>query len=159
MYKRQILLVGLFSYILGGIFVFRMSRKWLAEKIRKVDKFKRYYSVLNEWLMLKNCNHNLEEYFKNNAYGEIAVYGIGELGRRLCEELKDTDIEIEYIVDGKVSGNYLGVEIMDMDSQLKAVDVVVVTAVFDLERIEKQLKEKVSFPVVSLEEVIYEIEL
>ena len=79
---------------------------------------------------------------------------MGELGNRLYEELKETEIIMKYGID-KNSG-FGEIEILDIDDELPEVDVVVVTAVFDFDKIESNLKDKVNCPVISLEDIVYD---
>ena len=123
----------------------------------KVDKFKSYYYMLNHWLQLKQKGKCMESYFVEKGYKEIAIYGMGELGKRLYSELENTDIKIKYAVDKMANCEITGLEIFDLDETLDEVDAIIVTATFDFEAIYEKLQEKVSFPIVSLEDIIYEI--
>ena len=114
-------------------------------------------NVLNQWLLLKNEGKSLADYFVNNSYKNIAVYGMGELGNRLIEELKSSDINVRYGIDKNVQSVYSEIEVIDLESKIENVDVIVVTAVFAFEEIENELSKRTDIPIVSLEEVIYEI--
>ena len=58
-------------------------------------KLTRWYELLNAWLCVKN-NYaaNFEDYFNDHDFRNIAIYGCGELGCRLFEELQHTDIKV-----------------------------------------------------------------
>lgn len=125
---------------------------------KKTEKFKQYYYMMNEWLRLRQEGKTLEKYFIDNNYKSIAIYGMGEVGNRLYSELKDSSINIEYAVDknaGFVDGD---LEIRDIDDDLQNVDAIIVTAAFAFDEITEDLEDKVSFPIISLEDVIYDIE-
>lgn len=158
MKKTMIGLTGLATGLIGGA--------WLGGRInsgkgevtnQKVDKFKGYYNLLNQWLSLKHQGINLEKYFTDNNYKTIAVYGMGELGNRLCDELKGTSVDIKYAIDKNAAAVYSDVNVVDVEDVADDVDVIVVTAVFAMEDIEKELEEYVSCPIVSLEDVVYEL--
>lgn len=123
----------------------------------KVDKFKRYYNILNQWLSLKQEGKSLAVYFENNNYKSLAIYGMGELGNRLYDELKNSDIAVKYAIDEKFTVTYTGLDVRSPEEEFDKVDAIIVTAVFAFEEIEKQLKEKVDFSVISLEDVVYAV--
>lgn len=134
-----------------------LGGKQVEQKNEKVDKFKGYYNMLNQWLILRQGGKNLAEYFKSNNYKTIAIYGMGEMGNRLYDELKDTDIEIKYAVDKNAASTYSELEVIDPDdAKYEKVDAIIVTATFAFDDIEEKLAEKVDFPIISLEDVVYE---
>lgn len=130
--------------------------KTVAEKESKVSKFKSYYNMLNQWLILKQEGKDLIQYFTDNNYKKIAIYGMGEMGNRLYDELKDSDIKIAYAIDKNIAA-YSELEILDVDDDFPEVDVIVVSAIFAFEEVDDELSEKISCPIVSLEDVVYEI--
>lgn len=134
-----------------------LKGKQIKQKSSKVDKFKNYYNMLNQWLMLKQEGKTLVSYFEENGYNTIAIYGMGEMGNRLYDELKGSDIKIKYAIDKNASSTYSDIDVFEVEDELEKVDVVVVTAVFAFDEIEEELSEKIDFPVISLEDVVYEI--
>ena len=125
---KTVLSVGIMS-ILGGL-LYKTNKK-----IKKADNVKKrymlYYDVLNQWLKNKNDNYKIVDYFKNNNYKSIAIYGMGEMGNRLFEEIKESDIKVEYFIDNNT--DYLYQEWEDIPvigvneiSEKEAVDVIIV---------------------------------
>lgn len=141
----------------GAAGVGYLGIKQVEQKAEKVDKFKGYYNMLNQWLILKQEGKNLSEYFKSNNYKTVAIYGMGEMGNRLYEELKDSDIEVKYAVDKEAENAYSELNVIAPENDFEAVDVMVVTATFAFDEIEEKVGGKVDFPIVSLEDVVYEI--
>lgn len=133
------------------------SGKKVEQKAEKVDKFKGYYNMLNQWLILKQEGKNLSEYFKDNGYKTIAIYGMGEMGNRLYDELKGSDIKIKYAVDKDAASTYSELDVIEKEDDFDTVDVMVVTATFAFAEIEEEISDKVDFPIISLEDVVYEI--
>jgi len=135
-----------------------LGNKKVKQKAEKVDKFKNYYNMLNQWLILKQEGKSLTEYFKANDMKSIAIYGMGEMGNRLYDELKNTDIEVKYAVDKNADSTYSELEVNDPeDETFDTVDAIIVTAIFAFDEIEEELEEKVNFPIISLEDVVYEV--
>ena len=141
--------------IVGAASTNYLQSKEIKLQFEKVEKFKNYYNLLNQWLLLKNENKGLSDYFIKNNYKKIAIYGMGELGSRLVEELKDSDIVIKYAIDKNAGGAYSEIEVRSMDDVLDNVDAVIVTAVFAFDEIEIELSKIVDCPIISLEDVIY----
>lgn len=150
-------LSALLGTIVGAAGSAYFGIKQVEKKEEKVDKFKGYYNMLNQWLMLKQQGKSLAEYFKSNDYHTIAIYGMGEMGNRLYDELKGTDIVVKYAVDKNADSTYSELEVIDPEDDFETVDVMIVTATFAFDEIESKLSNKVGFPIVSLEDAVYEI--
>ena len=135
----------------------KTSQDAIAGKDQKINKFKNYYNMLNEWLYLKQNGTSLDTYFKKNDYNSIAIYGMGEMGNRLYDELKQSDIEVKYVIDKNFTSVYSELEVLDPEEEFPEVDVVVVTATFAFDEIENSIENKVNCPIVSLEDVVYEV--
>ncbi|MDO5572620.1 MAG: hypothetical protein Q4G60_01430 [bacterium] len=133
-----------------------LSGKQIEQKAGKVDKFKGYYNMLNQWLVLKQEGRSLVDYFKSNHYKTIAIYGMGEMGNRLYDELKNSDLEVKYAVDQNAASTYSELDVIDKDDEFGSVDVMVITATFAFDEIEEEISGKVNFPIISLEDVVYE---
>lgn len=128
--------------------------KVIKEKNSKVDKFKNYYIVLNDWMILKNKGIKIEDYFINNNYKTIAIYGMGELGNRLHEELQNSEVKVLYGIDSNPGSAFGEIQIYDIEDQKPEVDAIIVTAVFAFDEIESRLQAVVNCPIISLEDVI-----
>lgn len=158
MKKGIIGLVGLATGVIGGAVAGERFASGRIETVsQKVDKFKGYYNILNQWLALKQQGISLEKFFIENKYNKIAIYGMGELGNRLYDELKDSSIEVKYAIDKNAMAVYSNIDVVDMDEVTDDVDIIVVTAIFAMGKIEEELQSKVSCPIVSLEDIVYEM--
>lgn len=161
MKKRIVLgsILGLITGIGAGILVRdKIITNCQLGTDKKTEKFKQYYYMMNEWLRLKQEGKTLEKFFLSNGYKNIAIYGIGEVGNRLYSELKNSNVNVKYAIDknaGFVDGD---LEIKDIEDDIEDVDAIVVTAIFAFNEIVEDMETKVSCPVISLEDIIYEIE-
>ncbi len=141
--------------IAGAVGMMKIKNKDLDRVSKKVNKFRSYYNVLNQWMMLKNNGVPLKQYFEDNGYQSLAIYGMGEIGNRLYEELKDTDIKVEYAIDQSAGSAFAALTVYGLEDELQPVDVIVVTAVFAFDEIEDELCGKTDIPVISLEEIVF----
>ena len=144
--------------VAGVVVASNLNGKQITQKSEKLDKFKGYYNLLNQWLFLKQAGKSLEEYFVKNGYKTVAIYGMGEMGNRLYDELKNSqEIEMSFAIDKNAASAYSELEVLELEDDLPQVDVIVVTATFAYEEIEKKLNERIDYPIVSLEDVVYEL--
>ncbi|MCM1425821.1 MAG: hypothetical protein NC118_04385 [Eubacterium sp.] len=139
----------------GALYEGIEQEKRMDKMEETTDKFRCFYHLLTQWLALKQDGKNLKEYFEINEYKTVAVYGMKELGERLVEELKDSGITIRYVVDKDINRIVTDLPKYTPDDALEKVDVMVVTAVYYYQDIEEKMSEKVDFPIISLEDVVY----
>ena len=139
----------------GGSIIYKLIN---IKETKKIEKFKGYYQLLNQWLILKQEDKLLAQYFIDNNYKTVAIYGMGELGKRFYAELKNNDkVQVKYAVDQNTANIYAELKVLTLEDKMPKVDVIVVTATFAFYEIEKKLSEKVACPIVSLEEIVSEI--
>ena len=62
-----------------------------------------------------------------------------------------------YGIDKKADSIYADVDVVSIDDDLAPVDVIVVTAITFFDEIEENLSEKLDCPIISLEDILYEV--
>lgn len=153
LYKK--LVPTMLGTIAGYAMANGLNRKEIKDRDKKVDKFKGYYNILNEWLSIKLRGDSLSVYFEQKNIKVIAIYGMGELGKRLYEELINSDVIIKYAIDKNVVDKSCELLLVHPESELKPVDAIVVTSVFAFDEIEADLMKKTEAEIISLEDVVY----
>lgn len=143
--------------VAGGIAVRQESTKRISQMREDGAKVHELYMASNQWLQLRQEGKSLAEYFKRNHYKTIAVYGMKELGQRLCGELKGSGVTVAYAIDKNADSIYADMDIVTPDEELAPVDVIVVTAITYFDEIEENLAAKVDYPIISLEDILYEM--
>ncbi len=141
----------------GGIAAGTTSAKKIKEMAAGGAKVHELYMAFDQWLQIRQEGKTLVEYFTKNGYKTVAVYGMKELGERLIDELKGSGVTVSYAIDKNADSIYAEVDVLTPDEELAEVDVVVVTAITYFDEIEEMLCEKVDCPIVSLEDILYEI--
>ena len=127
-------------------------------KEERLNKFIKYFALLDRWLWLKLQNKNISIYFEEQGYYNIAIYGMGEIGNRLFEELsRFSRIKVKYGVDKNVK-QFQAVPILGLEDELPNVDVIVVTNNYIYEQIHELLQRKTTCPIVSIDDVVFGIE-
>ncbi len=140
-----------------GVVVVTFVRR-LAEREKQsreyADKMNSYYHILNHWLKLKQQGISCVDFFHENHIKRIAIYGFKELGERLYDELKNTDVEVVYIIDKNVDGVRAEIDIYGVDGDFPETDAIIVTPSYYFNEIEEVLQDKVKCPIISIEDVI-----
>jgi hypothetical protein len=156
----NIIVISLISGIIGSTitFYFITKKKDEENKLlkRKEDKFRKYYQLTNEWLLLKGQKKSIIDYMLYMNYKKIAIYGMGELGNRLYEELENSSIQVLYAIDKYPENNHSNLEFCELSTNIKKVDAIIVTPIFDYEVISSEISDVVDYPVISLEDIIFQ---
>lgn len=155
------MLMSMVSVLAGAAAGACAVKKAAAEETKKIsarsDKHLELFLMMNQWVTVKQKGKNLSEYFEKNDYQKIAIYGMSYAGETLVDELKGTKTEVVYAIDRNADNIYCELDIVSTEADFAEVDAIVVTAVTFFHEIEKQISEKVNCPILSLEDVLYEI--
>ena len=158
MKKVILVVVSLLTGIVAGAgAVGKIMGNSLTKSKRLSDKHLALFLMMNQWVKVKQEGKHLTEYFEKNGYKKIAIYGMSYAGETLLDELKDTNVAVAYGIDENADKIYLDVDIVTLEERVEAVDVVVVTAITFFDEIEKKLMERLECPIVSLEDILFEI--
>lgn len=138
---------------IGILSCFKILEKNLGGLCELNDKYFGIIKIFSMWMKFYEDGYSIEEYFKKNGYQSIAIYGIGFLGEHFFEQIKSTDIEVKYLIDQKGGTGYGNIPVCNIDGDLAPVDVIVVTPQSYFYQIKKQLKEKVDYKIICIDEV------
>lgn len=111
-------------------------------------------NIFDHWLWIKEDGKSLLSYFQAKRYKEIAIYGIGKVGKHLLTELKDSPIKVIYGIDKQGQRLQYSFPVYGMDAKLPKADVIVVTVAYEFEKIYRELKQKFAGRIISIEEVL-----
>lgn len=154
--------ISILSTLTGTIIGAGAVGKMTMDEKRKIksmsDKHLALFLMMNQWVKVKQEGKNLSSYFEKNGYKKIAVYGMSYAGETLLDELKDTGVDVAYGIDKSYDSIYSDVvDIVSMEDELQKVDAIVVTAITFFDEIEEQLSKKIDCPIISLEDILYEV--
>ena len=154
--KKKYLIRGVFCGIIIGFYLslILIVKKMIKQKNR-IDKLQEFYDLLIQWLKNTECKKHLADFFYDNKFNSVAIYGIKEIGELLYNDLTSSGITVKYIVDKNVKRTDLGVPVISPNEDLQDVDVIVVTAIHYFDEIRTELEKKVSCNIVSIEDIIY----
>ncbi|MBQ6995895.1 MAG: hypothetical protein IJN64_15655 [Lachnospiraceae bacterium] len=147
-------LVG--TIIGGGIVGKKISE--VTEKMRKLsDKHFALFMMMNRWVKIKQDGKCLESYFIQNGYKNIAVYGMSYVGETLLNELYNSEVKIMYGIDKNTYEICSDINIVLPEDVTDEVDAIIVTAISFFDEIKENLRDSISCPILSLEDILYEI--
>lgn len=159
--KKEIstVLALLGGIVLGAVGTGYVLNNKLVHQTQMSNKHLSLFLMMNQWVMMKQQNKSIAGYLERYGYNEIAVYGMNYAGQTLVNELKDSNIKIKYGIDNNSSRlrTDMDIEIVTPNEKLPEVDVVIVTAITFFEEIENQLSKKMNCPILSLEDILYEV--
>lgn len=125
------------------------------QKDMQHSKVLRNFLVLYDWMSLKQSNHEaLAIALQEKGYYNIMIYGWGYLGNLLFKELENSHIKVEGILDRRQVANSYNIPSYALLNDFPKVDAVVVTVLYDREKIRKDIEKVVSCPIINLEELI-----
>ncbi len=125
---------------------------------KECDKFEKYLKVMDEWMELRERGIELEQYLLGLGYKKISIYGYGIFGRHLVEELKNSRLEVKYIIDCQKDKLHVDYPVYHPTERLPECDAIVITSFYFLNEIKESL-EAVPYPKISIETLINELYL
>lgn len=143
--------------VVGAGAIGKMATEEIEKRKSMSDKHLALFLMMNQWVKVKQEGKSLASYFEKNHYKKIAVYGMSYAGETLIDELRNTGITVAYGIDKKADSIYADVDIVSVEESLADVDAVVVTAITFFDEIEEKLSEKFDCPIISLEDILYEV--
>ena len=150
-------LSSLAGIAVGGGLVGKKATEGIQKQKECADKHLALYLMMNQWVKVKQKNKSIAEYLEKNGYKEIAIYGMHYAGETLLSELEGSNIKIKYGIDQKADERYSDIDVVSPDSEMPNVDAVVVTAITFFDEIEEKLSGKMDCPILSLEDILYEV--
>lgn len=143
--------------ILGAVIAGKIVGKKKDEMTCLSEKHLSLFLMMNQWVKVKQERKELKDYFLRKGYKKIAIYGMSYVGETLLDELKNSEINVAYGIDKNAGFVCSDVNVFLPEDELEEVDVIVVTAITYFDEIEEKLLEKVSCPIISFEDVLYDI--
>ena len=126
--------------------------------IREIDILG--FHLYDKWLYNLRNGKRLSLFFEDNLYKNVAVYGMGIIGRQVCSELAGSSINVCCGIDRSANNmDYQGLDIIVPEQVNKREDIhVIIVTPFDLYvEIEKELMSRRNndkIDIVSIETVI-----
>lgn len=139
-----------------------MPAERMEESMEHVNTAQENFMLMKRWMENKNAKKSFADYFHQCGYQTIAIYGAGDIGRLLYEEIKESDIQVKYFVDRNGEGIHEidGIPVVTIShiGEMKDVDIVVVTFINSYDAMSRRLAGYVpEIRTLSIKEAIYEM--
>ena len=149
----------LLNIILAGTVVglcFELKRKKHNMEQIQYDNTKKKYmcDIMETWINNKKDDSTMAKYLLNRKINSVAIYGLGNIGQTLINELCNCDVEIKYGIDKNWELYCENFKVISPEETLDEVDAIIVTPIMEFDSIKERLSKRTSVPIVSIEEVI-----
>lgn len=132
-----------------------------AQKIKsrpdnnELIKWAAYSRLMFQWMQIKQKGECLTKYLEKYGCKKVAVYGLGEAGKLLCNEiLQSQGIKILYIIDRAIRDRYKDIPVISPDMVDDEADAVIVTPVYCYLEIANNLCDYTHAKIISLEDMV-----
>lgn len=130
-----------------------------SELKKQLDDNRIILKALYRWIGNLHDGKSMSKYLEKRGYHEIVIYGMGYLGDKLYEELLESSVKVKCVVDKRALdiGINEGVSILLPTDDIPKADAMIITTITAYLQIFNMMSQKVDYPILSLEELIYEM--
>ena len=156
--QKVIFILAAVSFSVGILYgSFKMMHiisKEMKQIQKRQDLFEGLYRPINEWFAKEQAGRTLEKYLQKKQYKRIGVYGMGNLANRIYDALDNSNIKIVCCIDENNSF-YSDVKLITLHDEFPKMDALIVTDYHLQEENLNTLKEKGSYDLLFLEDIIF----
>ena len=140
--------------------------EFIDEQDKQLFRHNAYYSMMSRWIKKLNTDKNIADWLVSKEIHEVIIYGAGELGLILYEQLiKDNRIVIKALCDKNKRTNSFSqfvrniemIDIDDLNSNIAEEKNIIVTPVHVYDEIHKSITRKIKHNVINLNTIIDEM--
>lgn len=107
------------------------------------------------WMRLVQDGYSVKEYLREKGIKTLALCRLTEIGIRLLWELKNSDIEIKYVIDAE-NVKLRDIKYVSLDEECtEEVDMVIITDMFDFSSVKEALMKKGYKSIDSIDGILY----
>lgn len=154
------IIIAVISMICGGGILMATAGKKLLEQLEKerqrANRNGLMFRAMTRWVRLRQKGINLGDELARRGYHHIAIYGMSSVGECLLEELRDTEVSVDYGIDRNAKNLYACIDLCTPDEELKPVDAVVVTVLGYFDEVEDLLTKRLDCPILALDDLMYQ---
>ena len=114
--------------------------------------------VYERWMYLLLNKKTISEYLLNNYFVNIAIYGMGRIGKHLFNEFEKSNICVKYVIDqnmSKYKKYYNNVPVYNIDFEFPWVDLIIVTVPSEAKNIIDELRKKSKCYIKSINDILF----
>ncbi|WP_051688610.1 glycoside hydrolase family 99-like domain-containing protein [Butyrivibrio sp. AE2032] len=122
-----------------------------------VKRYRLNALCFEKWVSLLENNTSIASFLLKNEIKHVAIYGMGAIGKHMINELRGSEVQIDYIIDQRYMKNSPEHRIVSPESDLQEVDAIIVTSLWDYENIYEKLRSKCDYRIISAMELVDEL--
>lgn len=130
---------------------YQKYREGIENYKRTIKRYESYWRIMDQWLLWKERGKTVVDVLKAQNIRNIAIYGIGMLGRHLIHDLSDSDINIVCGIDKYANNEKMAFSMIKPEEDIPKVDAIIVTPIYDFLSIKQYLEKKGCKNIISLE--------
>lgn len=136
----------------GGIFSPEVGNE--SNQLLKISLL---YRWTMKWLQARQKGITLGDYFMRFNIRTVAIYGMGQMGCRVYDELEKTEIQVKYVMDRRLDQLTRITELVNPENELPEVDAIIVTVLSQERELVDWLKQKCDYEVLGLSQIISQL--
>lgn len=120
------------------------------------DFFIQLYELMEKPELFVSLKENMARYFRVNGYRNIAVYGVGKMGKLILRNIDTEQLESICTIDANKTACFENMETITINelADRQDIDMVLVTPLLDYPQIEAQICSVSDIPVISAKELM-----
>lgn len=147
----------LFVLIIGlGVAVYILAKINQNNK-KNANKFYAMFLLNLQWMTNLQGKKSIADYLWDKGYRRVAIYGMSDLGKALMNELKESELTLEYVIDRNAGEVFVDRPVLTPDDDFPETDVIIVTPFLQYKAIKSLLQNKSSCDVLSIKDIVNEM--
>lgn len=116
----------------------------------------RSQSIRNNWNMLVQRRKNIGVFLLESGYESVAIYGMGNFGQKLYDELQEYGIRVPYVIDKRPGYFSEVVKVLSPSEPIDGIDLLVVAVANEEDEIADKYRKNAICSVKTLSEILDE---
>lgn len=134
------------------LYHFFRNEKWKIE-----DKEKEISTTLEMWLENHQRGIRIDEYLSSIGIRNVAIYGIGRLGRLLLKEFDSELVDLKFAIDKNCESIKVGVPVTSLYQMKEKVDLIIITPVMQTYEIKKEINKYTECKIITITDLLVEM--
>ncbi len=155
--KKRIIFILVLFFSINFWAVIYLLRKQIDNSKKMENKYYTINLLFSQWILNQQNQKNIASYLKKNDFVNVAIYGMGDVGKVLLSELQKNEIDVSYIIDRNVGEIFLEIPVITPEDYLDDVDAIIVTPFMQFLAIKEILQKKVSCPIISIADIVRDL--
>lgn len=101
----------------------------LERYLEWLEKYQALSFLYDRWLVLKEKQRRISSYLREKELYRIAIYGVTDAGKRLCEELQKDGMDVMYFIDRNAPFLNETIPVYPLKEGLPETDIVIISLV------------------------------